>query len=475
MPLRTPLAIVASAATAVALLAAPTSAGAAPDGGGTPPPSRATGSWTRFTTGQVDNIAEAGLLRTADGVLHVVYPRGGSSTDDIAFANISAQGKVVASGTAVAGWASLPQDPKLVPTADGGIRLVFGGLQDTDVANPYSSGQMFSAIAPSSGTAWTLQPGALTQSGYAYGSYGTGATTLADGTPVVAFPLNSGLTWNAGGAPTDAGSAFPECCLYHVSLARSGDSVWSAFYANGSAEANQGIFVKQLLPAEGPAIKAPGSTTGGDSVSAGQAVPLLTLPDGRLVTAYCVGYPTCKRIALWVLGDARAISVPASRDARELAVAMEPGGRLWVAWSTGSGRVRFARSASYGAAFGAVTTIRPPQGATVYSLAMSAASGSADLVVGDGSSMFHRRVLPGLSLRATPATWRKSKAQRVTVTVTDAGEPIKGAKVAGGGDSCTTAATGRCELTYPAGRAKRFTVTASKKGYGAAEVRLRRR
>ena len=473
MRLRLPLAIVASGATAAALLAAPTSTGAAPDGG--PPVSRAAGSWTRITTGQVSNIAEAGLLRTADGVLHVVYPRSGASTDDIGFTNISAQGKVVATGTAIGGWGSLPQDPKLVPTADGGIRLVFGGLQDTNVANPYSSGQMFSALAPSSGTAWTVQPGALTQSGYAYGSYGTGATTLADGTPVVAFPLNSSLTWNAGGAPADAGTTFPECCLYYTSLTRTGDQVWSAFYANGSAEANQGIFVKQLLPVEGAPVKAPGSTTGGDSVSAGQAVPLLTLPDGRLATAYCMGYPTCKSIGIWVVGSAKPFAVPGSRDAREYAVALDPSGRLWVAWSTGSGKVRFTRSATSGTGFGAVTTIKPPKGATVYSLAISAASGSADLVLGDGSSMFHQQVLPGLTLKAAPKKWKKSKDQKVTVTVTDAGEKIKGAKVAGGGDSCTTGGDGQCELTYPAGKAKRFKVTASKAGYGDAQVRLRRR
>ena len=124
--------------------------------------------------------------------------------------------------------------------------------------------------------------------------------------------------------------------------------MWSAFYANGSAEANQGIFVKALVPGEGPVLKAPGSTTGGSSVSAGQAVPLLTLPDGRLVTAYCVGYPTCKNVSIWVVGDPKPVAVPGSRDAREYGVALEPGGRIWVAWSTGNGVVRFTRSASSG-------------------------------------------------------------------------------------------------------------------------------
>ena len=79
--------------------------------------------------------------------------------------------------------------------------------------------------------------------------------------------------------------------------------------------------------------KAPWSTSGGDSVAPGQAVPLVTLPDGRLATAYCVGYPTCRSVAIWAVGDPKPVTVPGSRDARELAIAVEPGGRLWAAWS----------------------------------------------------------------------------------------------------------------------------------------------
>ena len=57
----------------------------------------------------------------------------------------------------------------------------------------------------------------------------------------------------------------------------------------------------------------------------------------------------------------------------------------------------------------------------------------------------------------------------------DAGAPVRGAKVAGGGDSCTTAANGRCTLSYPVGKATRISLTATKPGYGAAQVRVRRR
>jgi hypothetical protein len=435
----------------------------------------APGTWTRITTGDVANIAEPGLFRTADGVLHVLYLRENYSTDDLAFTNISSTGKVVGSGDAVTGWASLPQDPKVVAGPGGGMRLVFGGLQDTNTANPYSSGQMYSALTDAAGTSWTVQPGALTQSGYAYGSYGTGATTLADGvTPMVSFPLSSGLTWNAGGAPTDTTYDFGTCCTYHTSLAREGDATWSAFYANGSDDAHNGIFVKQLLPAVGQTVKAPLSTTGGDALDPGAAVPLATRSTGGVYAAYCVGYPTCTKIAVWRLGTAKPVLVRATGGAQEYSMSIGPGGRIWLAWSEANTDVLHAtHTGTTGTTFGAVTTIKPPKGATVYGLTIAASDGSADVIVADGSALFHQQVLPGLTLKASPESWKKAKKQKVVLTVTDAGDHVKGAKVTVGGRSCTTKASGSCSITFtPSTKKHRFWATARASGYGAAKVRL---
>lgn len=459
------LAVLTGSVLALTALAAP---GPAAAERGTP------GTWTKITTGKVINIAEPGLLRTADGVLHVVYHRGNYSTDDLAFTTISSTGKVLATGDAVTGWASLPQDPKLVSAPGGGIRLLFAGMQDIDVSNPYSTGQFFSATSDATGSAWTLQPGALSDSGYGQASYGTGATTLADGTPMVSFPLNSTLTWNAGGSAVDSTYDFGDCCAYNTTLAREGDGVTVAWSANGDTDATSGVFVKQLLPAVGPTVKAPQSTTKGDFVMSSRSTPFVARPGGGLYAAYCLGYPTCK-VGVWKVGAAKPVVVPGSNDARQYAMGVAPGGRLWVAWSVAnSNLVRFTHTGTSGTGFGAVTTIKPPKGATVYGISVAPSDGSADLVVADGSSMFHQQVLPGLSLKASPAKWKKAKKQKVLFTVRDAGVAVAGAKVKAGGASCRTAKTGRCTITFaPSKKAKRIWATARHAGYGAAKVRLK--
>lgn len=437
----------------------------------------APGTWTKISVGQVDNIAEPGLYRTADGVLHVLYRSNGGATDGIAFTNISSTGKVIAQGSAVTGWASLPEDPKVIAGPGGGMRLVFGGLIG-ETGNPYNSGQMFSSLSDASGTSWTLQPGALTESGYAYSSYGTGATTLADGvTPMVSFPLSNGLTWNAGGAPTDSTYDFGTCCTYHTSLARDGDSVWSAFYANGSDDAHNGIFLKQLLPTVGETVKAPLSTTGGDALEPSGAVPLLTRPTGGVYAAYCVGYPICTKLAVWRVGTAKPTLVKAMGGAQEYAMSIGPGGRIWLAWSESNTNIVHAtHTGTTGTTFGAVSTIKPPHGATIYGIAVDASDGSADVIVDDGAALFHQQVLPGLTLKASPESWKRAKKQKVVFTVTDAGDEVKGATVTAGGESCTTKASGTCSIGFaPSKKKHRFWATARAGGYGAAKLRLTQR
>ena len=431
------------------------------------------GDWTKITTGSVANIAEPGLYRTPDGVLHVAYLSQNLSDEDLAFTTISPTGTTTATGDVLTGWESLPQDPKLVGTADGGIRAVFGGLQDTDVSNPFSSGQMFSATSDATGSAWTLQSAPLSDSGYGYASSGTGATTLADGTPVVAFTLGDELVWNVGGAPTDSTYDFGDCCVYYASLARTGDEVWAAFSANGDDADHAGVFVKQLLPAVGETVKAPRSTQDGDFVMTSQATPLVARGDD-LFAAYCLGYPTCRSVGLWRLGTAAPVSVPGSAGAQEYAVSVGPGGRIWVAWAEGNtNRVRVTHTGTDDLHFGAVTTIAPPKGATIYGIAVDASEGSADVIVGDGASMFHQQVLPGLSLGAAPASWKKNLKKQVTFTVRDAGDPVGGAKVTAAGESCTTKANGSCAITFPPSGKRKITATARHAGYGAGKVVLR--
>ena len=461
-----PAALVAAPSTAAPDTAAPDTAAPAPGRG-------APGTWTKVTTGQVLNISEPGLYRTADGVLHVLYPRQNPSSDDIAFTNIGPTGDVVATGDAVSGWAGLPQDPKVVALPGGGMRLVFGGIHDIYGGDPYGTGQMFSATSDEAGTTWTLAPGALTESHYAYASYGTGATTLADGTPVVSFPLNSTLTWNAG-APSDSTYSMSSCCLYDSTLVRDDDEVWVTYAANGDGASVAGLFLKQLLPTDtGPTFKLPRSSEGADTITPSQSTAFVLRPGGGMYAAYCIGYPTCDRIGLWRFGTDQPVTVPGSKGARDISLSTGPGGRLWIAWTTYD-RVEVVHTATTGTTFGAVRTIKPPAAAeSLYGVFVAGTDGSADVLLNNGSALFHQQVLPGLSLGASPRSWRHGTRQKVVFTATDAGAAVDGARVAAAGRSCTTAATGRCSITFRIADPKRFAATVRADGYGAGTVRLR--
>ena len=67
-----------------------------------------------------------------------------TSSETLAYTTIRANGSTGATGVTVNGWASLPEDPKLVGTPGGGMRLVFGG-SDGVTADPFNTGQMYSA------------------------------------------------------------------------------------------------------------------------------------------------------------------------------------------------------------------------------------------------------------------------------------------------------------------------------------------
>ena len=55
----------------------------------------------------------------------------------------------------------------------------------------------------------------------------------------------------------------------------------------------------------------------------------------------------------------------------------------------------------------------------------------------------------------------------------DAGTGLKGVKVKGGGDSCTTKASGRCTLTIKAGKPGKVSLKATANGYGFAKETLK--
>jgi hypothetical protein len=452
------------------------------------PRAGAGGPWTKVSTGVVDALSEITTVRTADGALHAVYATRVGSSDRYEHARLSAAGSVTGRNAVLSPWATLVGDPELVSAPDGGLRLVFSGLQDADTANFYSQGYAYSASATATGATWTLRPEALTRSTSAYSGYGLAATLLSDGTPVTASVLDDGVVHRAGAisatdpmtvqaAAADSAFALPACCGYDLSMVSAHGRTWLAWYANGGTPASNGVFVRQVYPALGPVSKVPGSSVGASSIDPGQRVALVARPDGSVVLAYLVGYPVARGVGLWRVGAPSAKVVAAGRGATRVALSVGATGRLWLAWADREGGVFAARSAVTGLTLGAPRFWgRPHHASPVRALTVDGALARGTVLAQSASSVWARQVLPGLTVSASPLVWKRTSRRAVVFIASDAGARVAGVRIAGGGRSCTTRATGRCAVVYPPSRrARTVVVTARKRGYAPAVLHLRPR
>ncbi len=167
------------------------------------------GHWTKISTGTVSLINEPGLYRTPDGVLHVVYEREVGTISSIGHTAIKATGAVKLKNVAITGWQSIVHDPKAVGLAGwwASAWCSAGSARPT----PWTTGPRARPTRRPGATAGTgMEPsdGGDRAQYNGYASYGTGAATLANGTPIASFPLNSTLTWHVGTNDGDPDSVY---------------------------------------------------------------------------------------------------------------------------------------------------------------------------------------------------------------------------------------------------------------------------
>jgi hypothetical protein len=455
---------------AVAGLAMSLGLGLAPSADAGPP-----GTWTTISGGGVTNTDEAGVHRTPDAALHVALVRDGSDgSQSIDVARISPSGRLVDRVTVVDRWEGVTDDPRLVAGPGGTMRLVFGGQAPGASGAPYTEGYLYLATSDPTGTVWSLPPEGSPAiiDPYGYDSAGTAAVTLADGSLASGFASGSTINYQVGAAPKstfDIGG----CCAYDLTFATDGTAVYAAWYSNAGSDAQVGEYVRQVHPTLGPVVKAPGS----GSMSNGQHVALTARQGDGLHMAYCTGYPTCRNVVLWKVGSGAARRIPGSAGAQNIAMSAGPEGRLWVAFDDGSNDVHAVRTNRAATRFGALRTLRPGGSGSVYKVALEGSLTRADLVVNDGSSVLHQQVLAGLSLKAKPKKWDGSGRRKVMLKVTDAGDPVKGARVKatlhGKKLTCRTGSDGTCRITFPRSGRATVKVKASRSGYAPAVLRLK--
>jgi hypothetical protein len=439
----------------------------------------ATTSWTKLPDGPPINFYEASLARTPDGTLHIAYARNGGATQDVVHVPVLVSGKVGPATPIAQGWAGV-ENPAIVTASDGALRAFWGGIRSLDPSN--TNDALNTASAPASGAAWTLQPGRVSGDSNAYVSP-VGAARTKDGQFVEATTSTFGLTFHFGlttGTPTTKVPG--NCCYYDPGIgvdAASGQTVLG-WYSNEDpgqpgAGAGQGMFLQEIAPSGlvGRRALAPGSASpdGKSAIAPGYRTPVTgRLGASGVFLAYGQGYPTFARLALLRFGSPKPALLITAPRAQGVNLAAAPQGRLWIFWKrdTGIFATRTNRAVTRVEPITAVPP--PPQTDTVWRLNGEASLGSLDLVVNaqtTDAAFWYRRVLPRLSLHASALG---DGLERFVVT--DAGDPLAGAKVTLSGKSAKTRASGVVTLKVPKGRA---TATAAKPGYvgASASVRVR--
>ena len=335
-------------------------------------PAASSVKWTKISTDTGLGIASAGMYRTGDGRLHVVWTRNDHAKGfSLHFSTLGSGAKLLNSGAIVGSWSSLTTYPRLVAGPNGGIRLVFTGANGK-IGSPFNEDTMYSATAGKAGTTWALTPGSMSQSKLVPLT-DDAAVTESSGTPVAGWSAGAAFAFHIGTDPATPSTA-PDrsvpvgaggVVVGPTMVRDKSGHVWAAWF-DSSFDAKQGYYGLQVLPAVTAKVKAPAS--GGKTLANNQpleSVALAARTGGGVYLAYCVPSKTvqCTHVALWKVGSARARIVPGSATghASHVAIATGPKGHLSIAWyDAGMNKIREVRTNGAATSFGKVRTISAP-------------------------------------------------------------------------------------------------------------------
>jgi hypothetical protein len=392
----------------------------------------------------------------------------GPTAASILHSSISANAKTVSGPDTIITYpGGANQSVALVPFS-GGIRAFFAGL------DPSSSLDRAMATGVSAnGQAWTSFQAASKPGNNAkpvYTALGLDAKLGLDGSPFSAWgdsdPTGGGF--HIGLNPNPPDGEFPAATGLQTDPGVGVDSQSGQVFLAWNDGDTQTVMVMGISP-QGQPVTLPNSAaaqTGhrvGVTGRIGAPGVFVAFTQG---TNQFTGKPALFRV------DSSKVIRRSKGSGEKVSVAAAPSGRLWLFWKK-QGTVFAARTNKAATKFGALRKIRVPggSGATIFDIAGEASRGPLDLLAlvdppSGPLANYHQRILPGLTLKAS-----HKKNGKTALKVTDAGQPVAGAKVKVKGDGTkTTGSGGTVAFSLAKGR---HTVTATKKGYAAAKLSVR--
>ena len=428
-------------------------------------------SFTRVNTLGVGTYTLYGMVRSADGTLHLIYQTttGSSySPTGLGTISISTAGNVGTETAALKGWNT--SIPGLVDLPNGNLEAVFGA---TSPPNPDQVSGLWAITSADGGATWSPPSQVGTEKPDEAHSYGANVTGQRSGsTPVVTLSVAGGIVAQRG----LLGQGSPTVSLTDSSNGASGD-VDSALDAStnevvaswDSLAGKGGDFIKGAVPTVQGAAKVPGVWKNEAVISGrdtGPGVFAAYTTDNRHVRLYRYG------------GGSVAVGSLTGVTPKAIGTATGLDGRIWVMWGDENGGFAITRSNKAVTIFEPIQLVNPsPRAFSLYRIGGDGRLGPLDLLVemipeANNETLppgtFHARVLPELNATTTTVTLTqngKTTGYKLTVHVTDAGDAVPGATVSAGGKTGKTAANGSFSLVFPASAASTVAISVTAPGY----------
>jgi hypothetical protein len=444
------------------------------------------GRWTTLSIGHEDSVRQPSIHRFGADA-QVIWTQPTAVGSALWTRILNRHGNPTSAPIRILNWAGLIEDPVIFGIGSERV-IAFSGLRNGNSLDPYTNGAEYS-LTSTNGTAWTLRKGSLSASQAAYGSYGTAAINH-NGEPLVAFTEASAsrITFHNGfdsaspaGTP-DGHTADTGNFAYDTGLGEDArtSQVWAVWYSNSGKASTDAVNAQRIFPSMSARVHAPKSTATisgwQTSTAPDQDLPVVARPasvGGGVYTAYAT--PKDRSIVLWRVGSPHVtLTITSKNGIGQVSMASGGRGRLWIFWRDGlTGHMQATRTNIAATRIGAIRSVAPPSGTTVYRSAGDGTPGTLDLVTlvqGTRNAMISTQVLPGLSM-STRHAWRRGHTY--TVKVTDAGAPVAGASVHFAGRTARANRHGVAHLRVPSVESLgRHLLSAGRAGYAAARLKV---
>ncbi len=421
----------------------------------------APGKWTQITHQHNGARSNLGLARGKDGVLHVLWAGPNRAPfPSILDTTVTPKGALGKPKAVISGWSGV-NAPTAATASDGSIHAIVSGQKVGGQSDPYDG--LNEVVGP--GT-WKLGPRAFGNLTLTEASNADVHTAfLKSGQLISVWQSAAALLIETGTDPVVQPQNITPQGLATNPVIAVDQGTGEAIIAYHGVNDGQNYF-RRVAPSVGAPQAIPQSKGDGPTIAARAG--------GGVFTAYA---RDVDHVVLLQYGG-KSRKVPVAKGARVLTagVAAGPEGRLWVFYGDEQSTY-VTRTSRHVTGWEPVQRLKsPPKTAQYFRLEGEGSAGPLDLfadVTVDGKTKdgsYHTHVEPKLSLRASKKAL-KGGATQVTVRVTDAGDPMAGAKVKGlPGGTKTTTANGSVTVTVK--RSGAFALTATKAGYVAAKGRI---